>query len=293
MAANITPITDIETPDEFSLRPFSFTEKDFHYLRKLITAHTSIQISEMKREMVYGRVSRRLRLLGLNSFAEYCELLKDESSGELGNLINVITTNLTSFLRERHHFEYLTEAVLPVLKQTNSTRQRIRIWSAGCSTGEEAYSIAITLWQARAMLQDWDLKILATDIDTRVIQQAREGVYRMQDVEPVLEKLRDLAFLRGVGANAGRVRIKPEIQNLVTFLPLNLTESWPMRGQFDIVFCRNVVIYFDRETQARLFNRFADILAPGGHLFIGHSETLFSISDRFELIGQTIYRKKA
>lgn len=292
MAANITHMTNIETPEEFSLRPFNFTNEDFHYLRKLITAHTSIQISEMKREMVYGRVSRRLRQLGLKSFAEYCELLKDERSEELRNLINVITTNLTSFLRERHHFDYLAEAVLPVLKQTNSTRQRIRIWSAGCSTGEEAYSIAITLWQARRMLQDWDMKILATDIDTRVLEKAREGVYQIQDIEPVPEELRVRAFLRGAGSNAGRVRVKPEIQNLVTFLPLNLTESWPMRGLFDIVFCRNVVIYFDRATQARLFNRFADILAPGGHLFIGHSETLFSISNRFELIGQTIYRKK-
>lgn len=292
MAVNMTHMTNVESPDEFSLRPFSFTEKDFDYLRKLITAHTSIQISEMKREMVYGRVSRRLRQLDLKSFAEYCDLLKDENSDELGNLINAITTNLTSFFRERHHFDYLAQAVVPVLKQTNSTRQRIRVWSAGCSTGEEAYSIAITLWQAREMLRDWDVKILATDIDTRVIEKAREGVYQMQDIEPMPTELRERAFLMGTGSNMGRVRVKPGIQNLVTFLALNLGEAWPMRGLFDIVFCRNVVIYFDRGTQTKLFNRFADILAPGGHLFIGHSETLFSISNRFELIGQTIYRKK-
>lgn len=292
MAANMTQMTNIESPDEFFLRPFSFTEKDFNFLRKLITAHTSIQISEMKREMVYGRVSRRLRELGLKSFAEYCDLLKDESSDELGNLINAITTNLTSFFREQHHFAYLAQAVVPVLKQTNSARQRIRVWSAGCSTGEEAYSIASTLWQAREMLRDWDVKILATDIDTRVLEKAREGVYQMKDIEPMPKELRERAFLMGTGSNAGRARVKPEVQSLVTFLPLNLTETWPMRGQFDIVFCRNVVIYFDRVTQTKLFNRFADILAPGGHLFIGHSETLFSISNRFELIGQTVYRKK-
>ena len=178
MTATTTTVPNFDPYDDFSLRPFGFTDKDFEYLRRLIMEHTSIQITEMKREMVYGRVSRRLRQLGLQSFAEYCELLQGENNDEIGHLINAITTNLTSFFRERHHFDYLRDTVIPTLKQTNEARRRIRIWSAGCSSGEEAYSIAMILCDAQPMFQGWDVKILATDIDTRMLEKANPWCQR-------------------------------------------------------------------------------------------------------------------
>lgn len=293
MSANPTLAAPDVARDDFPPRAFSFTDEDFSFLRKLITAHTSIQVTEMKREMVYGRVSRRLRQLGLTSFSEYCKLLQDKQANELGNLINAITTNLTSFFRENHHFEYLERAALPIISQTNVSQRRIRIWSAGCSTGEEAYSIAMAAQQAGCLIPGWDLKILATDIDTNVLEKAKLGVYPLADIERLPVALRRRAFLKGQNGHAAQAKVRDEIRNLVTFLPLNLIEVWPMHGPFDAIFCRNVVIYFDRATQMSLFDRFAEILAPGGFLFIGHSETLFGISSRFELIGQTIYRKRA
>lgn len=293
MTASPAHIATDLTRDDFPPRVFSFTDEDFSFLRKLITAQTSIQVTEMKREMVYGRVSRRLRQLGMTSFAEYCKLLQDKQEDELGNLINSITTNLTSFFRESHHFDYLERVALPIILHSNAARRRIRIWSAGCSTGEEAYSVAITARQACHLFPGWDIKILATDIDTNVLEKAKQGVYPLADVERLPAVLRQRALLKGKSGHTEQVKVKDEIRNLVTFLPLNLTEGWPMRGPFDAIFCRNVVIYFDRATQMTLFDRFADILAPGGFLFIGHSETLFGVSNRFELIGQTVYRKRA
>ena len=283
----------IARDDDFPPRVFRFTDEDFGFLRKLITAHTRIQVTEMKREMVYGRVSRRLRHLGMTSFAEYCKLLQENLESELGNLINAITTNLTSFFREPHHFDYLRHAAFPTILESNASYRRVRIWSAGCSTGEEAYSIAITAGQACHAFTDWDIKVLGTDIDTNVLDRARRGVYPLADIERLPAAVRQRAFLKGMNGHAEQAKLKEEIRRLVTFLPLNLIEAWPMRGPFDAIFCRNVVIYFDRATQMALFDRFADILTPGGFLFIGHSETLFGISNRFELIGQTIYRKRA
>ena len=271
-------------------REFNFTDKDFQFLRELVSTHTGIKLADAKREMVYGRLSRRLRQLGLSSFAEYCTHLEQNIDSEIGTLINAITTNLTSFFRERHHFSYLTQTLAPMLEKSN-THKRIRVWSAGCSTGAEPYSLAITLREALPSARGWDVKILATDIDTNVLQTASNGVYNEKEVAEIPPAQVKRWFMKGKDENAGNVRASKELRDMITFRQLNLLGPWPMRHQFDFIFCRNVVIYFDKDTQRKLFDRYADILVPEGHIFIGHSESLYKVTERFKLIGQTIYRK--
>lgn len=272
-------------------REFHFTDKEFQFIRELVARHTGIKLADAKREMVYGRLSRRLRQLNITSFADYCTLLQENAEEELGSLINAITTNLTSFFRERHHFDYLTGTLAPMLEKAKTDR-RVRIWSAGCSTGAEPYSIAMTMREALPPTRGWDVKILATDIDTSVLQTARDGVYGDRDVSGVPETQMRRWFMKGSGARAGCVRVKKELRDMIVFRQLNLLGPWPAKKPFDIIFCRNVVIYFDKDTQRKLFDRYADMLVPEGHLFIGHSESLYKVTERFRLIGQTIYRKK-
>lgn len=272
-------------------REFRFTDDDFSFIRRLVGEQTGINLSDGKREMVYGRLARRLRERGIGSFAEYCESLTRDD-GELLHLVNAITTNLTSFFRENHHFEYLRNTVLPELFERNRHSRRLRIWSAGCSTGEEPYSLAIVLKETLPA-SGWDAKILATDIDTNVLDKARRGVYAFDGVRNMAQERLQRWFQRGKGPNAGKVRVSPALQETISFRQLNLmNESWPMNGRFDVIFCRNVVIYFDKPTQKRLFARFAQMLDTRRHLFIGHSETLFQICDAFELVGNTVYRKR-
>lgn len=271
-------------------REFLFTDSDFAFLSRLAYEHTGIRLGDNKRQMVYGRLARRIRELGLGSFRDYCARVERDPQQELGELVNAITTNLTAFFRENHHFEHLAGTALPEIMARNAATRRLRVWSAGCSTGEEAYSIAMTLAEA-ADLSGWDARILATDIDTNVVAKANAGVYaedRVRNIDP--RRLR--RWLRhGTGAHAGRYRVAEALAGMIAFRQLNLLGPWPMRGPFDVIFCRNVVIYFDKETQRKLFARYADILAPHGYLYIGHSETLFQISDRFRPVGGTIYRK--
>ena len=271
-------------------REFPFSDRNFEQLRQIAFEHTGIVLGENKRQMMYGRLARRIRQLGLAGFDDYCARLEADLDSELGELVNAITTNLTSFFRENHHFEHLANTALPEILAHNAGTRRLRIWSAGCSTGEEPYSIAMTLAES-SRLNGWDARILATDIDTSVVARADSGVYpleRVKDMDP--QRLRRW-FEKGVGENAGKLRVNRSLRDLIAFRSLNLLGDWPMRGPFDIIFCRNVVIYFDKETQRRLFDRFADMLAPHGYLYIGHSETLFKISDRFKPVGGTIYRK--
>lgn len=273
-------------------REFRFTDDDFAFIRRLVGEQTGINLSDGKREMVYGRLARRLRERAIGSFAEYCKLLEGDD-GEIMHLVNAITTNLTSFFRENHHFEYLRNTLLPELLELNRHSRRLRIWSAGCSTGEEPYSLAITLKESLPAHNGWDVKILATDIDTNVLDKARRGVYAQDSVRNVPPERVQRWFRRGAGANAGKVQVNPVLQELVRFRQLNLMhESWPMKGRFDAIFCRNVVIYFDKPTQKRLFARYAQALDARRHLFIGHSETLFQICDEFEPVGNTVYRKR-
>ncbi len=269
---------------------FVFTDADFDKIRRLIKAQTGIHLSDAKRSLVYSRLGRRLRALGLSDFTSYYARVETDPE-ELMRCINAITTNLTAFFREPHHFDYLAETVLPELRRKNAGSHRLRIWSAGCSTGEEPYSIAMVVREVMGAARDWDIKILATDLDSDVVAKAASGIYEERRLEGVSEQRRRRWFRRGRGANAGKVRIADEIRGLITFRQLNLMHPWPMRGPFDVIFCRNVVIYFDKDTQRRLFDRYADILGAQRYLFIGHSESLHRVSERFQSLGKTMYRK--
>lgn len=270
-------------------REFRFTDRDFQRIRQLVGEHTGIALTDVKRQLVYSRLARRLRKLGLDSFAIYCRRLEEDDE-ELVCLINAITTNHTAFFREAHHFDFLAKELLPRLM--HSGQRRLRIWSAGCSSGQEPYTIAMVLKEHLPTARPWDVKILATDLDSDMIATAEQGVYPLQDIQPVPAPMLKRWFLRGTGAMAERVKVVPELKEWIRFRQLNLMHAWPMQGPFDLIFCRNVTIYFDTPTKVRLFDRFADMLAADGHMIIGHSETLLNISDRFELVGKTIYRKR-
>jgi len=274
-------------------RELGFTNRHFEFLRKMVGEHAGINLSEAKRELVYGRIARRIRALSLQGFDEYCRLLEESPGEEIGNFINAITTNLTAFFREDHHFDFLRETLVPGWTNSGGGRPRVRIWSAGCSTGEEPYSIAMTLRESLASTAISDVALLATDIDTNVLATAAAGVYEATRVESMSRARMSKWFRRGRGANADKVKVVPELQEMIRFRQLNLMQEWPVRGAFDLIFCRNVVIYFDKPTQRKLFARFAEKLAPRGYLIIGHSETLYNVSEEFELVGRTSYRKLA
>ncbi len=282
---------DADAPGAVAGREFPFSDANFECVRGLLREHAGISLSGAKRGMVYSRLARRLRALGLGSFDAYCRQVATGQGEEFTHFINALTTNLTAFFREEHHFDYLAAELLPRWREQHAGDRRLRIWSAGCSIGEEAFSIAMTLSEAMPDIGDWDVRILATDIDSSVIATASRGVYDLERVSSLDPARLRRWFQKGKGENAGKVRVSPEIRRLVTFRTLNLMHAWPMRGPFDAIFCRNVVIYFDKPTQRMLFERIADLLPPGGHLFIGHSESLFKVSERFENLGRTIYRR--
>jgi chemotaxis protein methyltransferase CheR len=269
---------------------FALQDSDFRHIVKLVMDTAGIVLSEKKRAFIHGRLGRRLRILGLSDFAEYCRLLESpDGDAERHNLINAITTNHTSFFRESHHFEYLAKTILPALAEARGNGPgRLRVWSAGCSTGEEPYTIAMTLRGYQPSLADWDVKVLATDLDTNVVAHAAAGVYDAERLESIPAPYRKRYITE---QQDGRAFMNDELRSLIMFAPLNLLESWPMRGPFDVIFCRNVVIYFDKPTQRRLFDRYADMLKPDGWLFVGHSESLMSVTSRFDLVGRTIYRR--
>lgn len=269
---------------------FEYSKKWFKFLQEIAAKHAGIALSDHKYEMVYGRLIKRLRKLKIKSFEEYCNILqKDVKKKEISAFINAITTNYTFFFREAHHFEYLAKYVLPYLLEHKQKSKKIRIWSAGCSTGEESYSLGIVVKEI--VPDSWDVKILATDIDSEVLHQASYGVYSRDKIARLDARRIKNWFLIGAGHNVGYVRIKPEVQNLITFCQHNLTSKWPMQGLFDVIFCRNVVIYFNRETQKKVFDEFANFMEPQSFLFVGHSESLFGVSERFRLISKTVYKK--
>lgn len=278
--------------DTLKQREFEFTDTDFLCLQRLVTDHTGIVVTDAKRDMIYSRLSRRLRALGFARFADYCAYLRLHEAEELTELINAVTTNLTSFFREPHHFEHLAQVVVPALLQTNEASRKIRIWSAGCSTGEEPYSIAMILKECLPPWLNWDVRILATDIDTNVVASAAQGIYPLERLHGVSEERKKRFFLRGVGKHQGQVRVSDDLRAMVTFKPLNLLKDWPMKGPFDVIFCRNVMIYFDKPTQQQLVERFAGVLVPKGHLYIGHSESIKGLTERFLAVGKTIYQRR-
>ncbi|MDF1588170.1 MAG: protein-glutamate O-methyltransferase CheR [Gammaproteobacteria bacterium] len=274
-------------------REFVMSDSNFERIRQFVSEHTGIVLSDAKKDMVYGRLSKRVRKGRYNNFDAFCDALDAGDQEEQAFLINAITTNLTSFFREHHHFEFLANTLIPELIKHNNSTKRIRIWSAGCSTGEEPYSIAMTLKESIADMSQWDVKILATDLDANAIAYAKTGIYRADRVAELPQQQIERWFKRGRGDHENNVKVSKALQDLITFKRLNLLQDWPMKGIFDVIFCRNVVIYFDKETQRTLFERYADILKPDGYLFIGHSESLFNVTTRFDNLGKTIYRKNS
>jgi chemotaxis protein methyltransferase CheR len=279
-----------DTQTMMRLREFDFGNEDFEALRKLVKQLTGINLSDQKRELVYGRLARRLRALQLQSFAEYRHLLAHDGGQEIAQFCNAITTNLTAFFREPHHFEYLRDQVLaPMVNGT--TPRRLRIWSAGCSTGEEPYSLAMTILETLPDVRRWDVRILATDLDSDVLERGRRGVYAEDRLKNMTLQRRSRFFLERRDREGMSYEATPELKSLITFKQLNLMHALPMRGPLDAIFCRNVVIYFDKDTQRDLFARVAQLQQPGNLLFLGHSESLFKVSEQYALIGKTVYRR--
>ncbi|MDX1914522.1 MAG: CheR family methyltransferase [Methylophilus sp.] len=268
-------------------REFDFTLKDFARVRKLIYEHAGISLSEAKTDMVYSRVGRRLRALGYSSFAEYLDFLEGQQDPvEWEAFTNALTTNLTSFFREEHHFPILADHLLKVQKP-------IRIWCSAASTGEEPYTIAMTACEAFGTLRP-PVEILATDIDTNVLATASRGVYPYDRVSKLSEARRKQFFQKGVGKHEGTVKVKNELRNLITFSQLNLLdEQWPMKEQFDVIFCRNVMIYFDKPTQTKILDKFVPLMKSNSLLFAGHSENFLYVSNALQLLGKTVYQLKS
>jgi chemotaxis protein methyltransferase CheR len=265
----------------------SLSDREFARIKSRVYQVAGISLSEAKRTLVISRLSKIVRGLGLPSFDAYVDYLERTGSSQDGQaFINALTTNLTRFYREDHHFEHLRVHVRALIAE-RPRGTRLRIWSAGCSTGQEPYTIAMDLLAAFPELKRWDFRILATDIDTAVIAKAARGVYPESELTG-LTRERALRFER----HGDGVRIPEAARQLVSFKPLNLIGPWPMKGPFDAIFCRNVAIYFDKATQGEMFGRFSKLLAPDAFLYIGHSENLFSGSDGFRLVGKTIYQSK-
>jgi len=277
------------TPSQHSSeREFLFTERDFKRIRDKLYDYAGIALSDYKKDMAYNRLVRRLRELKLNSFREYFEYL-DQEPDEFSMFINSMTTNLTAFFREKHHFDFLAQEIIPGIDREGG--RRMRVWSAGCSMGEEPYSLAMTMRSGPVNTDSWDMKILATDIDSKVLDCGQAGIYSRERIEGLEPEVRNRWFLKGKGKHHGQVKARRELQQMISFRELNLMHNWPIKGPLDVIFCRNVMIYFDHPTQARLLDRMADLLKPNGYLFVGHSESPFRLTDRFKLVGKTIYRK--
>jgi chemotaxis protein methyltransferase CheR len=275
------------------LREFEFGNEDFEALRRLVKQITGISLSDQKRELVYGRLARRLRALQLKSFGEYREILARDGGREIAEFCNAITTNLTSFFREPHHFDYLRQQVLMPLAADTAGTRRLRIWSAGCSTGEEPYSIAMTVLEALPDIRRWDVRILATDLDSDVLERGRRGIYTDDRVKSLTPQRRARFFVEHRSRDGVTYEAAAELKSLIAFKQLNLMHPLPMRGPLPTIFCRNVVIYFDKDTQRDLFSRLSQLQRPGDLLFLGHSESLFKVSEDYALIGKTVYRRGA
>ena len=269
---------------------FDITADEFQRFRTLIYEESGIALGDQKRTLLASRLSKRLRDLSLDTFsAYYAKVTEDPSREEFTRMLDLISTNKTDFFREPKHFEFLRSEILPELAK----EKRIRIWSSACSTGEEPYTIAMTLVEGVESPAQWDFKILASDLSTRVLAKAASGVYdeeRLRDVPPDALKRH---FLRGRGESKGLLKVKPHLTSMIRFRRLNLMDDhFPIKTPLDLIFCRNVMIYFDRPTQETLVNKFYRYLKPGGYLFIGHSESLQWVAHPFKSVAPTIYRKE-
>jgi chemotaxis protein methyltransferase CheR len=275
------------------VREFAFSNEDFKTLSKLAYEHAGIVLAESKRNLIYGRLSRRLRALGITTFRDYrAYLMGGGGPSEMQNFINSISTNLTKFFRESHHFDHFrSTVVVPFASAPGSHSQRLRVWSAGCSTGEEPYTIAVILHKEMKDVARHDVRILATDIDTDVLGKAGRGEYPASSLDDVPKAYR--SYFESAECERGPiVQVSQMARSLIAFRQLNLLETWPFQGPFDAIFCRNVMIYFDGPTKAALVDRFIKKLIPGGWLYIGHSESLLGSHPGLKLMGRTIYRRE-
>lgn len=278
------------------LAKVKLTEVEFSSIRKLVFENTGISLSASKKELVKRRFTPRLKELGMSDFSSYIKHVKNNHEKEITNFCNAITTNLTSFFRENHHFEFLRDEGLPnILKRNALKGRKLRVWSSGCSTGQEAYCLAMTLRSSVPAIAKWNVKILATDLDEKCLRTAALGSYSSEGFEKVSEKLISKYFSERETVVHRQTKIElqanSDLKNMITFNKLNLMNpAWPMKGEFDIIFCRNVFIYFDKETQVELMRRYSDLQSPGSYLFLGHSE---SIADPkavgYKLVGKTTY----
>jgi len=271
--------------DDTAGREFLFTEKDYTRVRELILKKAGISLAPSKQSMVYSRLARRLRATHHTKFVDYLNLLENNAHNpEWEHFTNALTTNLTSFYREAHHFDILKQQL-----QSLSHKSRIEIWCSAASTGEEPYTLAITAMEAFGSINP-PVRILATDIDTKVLDTAKKGIYRMDQVDKIPKELLKKYFLKGNGESEGLIRVRPELQNLITFRPLNLlAPEWSLRPGFDAIFCRNVMIYFEKDVQFEILKRFAPLMNRDGLLFAGHSENFAMARDYFNLKGKTVY----
>lgn len=265
-------------------REFAFTRENFERVRQLIYEYAGISLKPSKQHMVYSRLARRLRVNGLDSFADYLALLESGNKDEWEAFVNSLTTNLTSFFREPHHFPLLAEHAL---RQKGA--HPVSLWCAAASSGEEPYSIAMTIVDAFGTFTP-PVTIVASDLDTNVLAKAEAGIYPIERIEKLPEAMVKRFFLKGTGAQAGFVRVRPELRAMVNFRQVNLlANDWEIRGPLDAIFCRNVMIYFDKDTQLKILQRFAPLMHPDGLLFAGHSESFHNASHLFRLRGKTVY----
>jgi chemotaxis protein methyltransferase CheR len=272
----------------------ALTDREFERVKRRVYDVAGISLSEAKRTLVVSRLHKVVRALGLTTFDAYMDYLERRGSpADAQDFVNALTTNLTRFFREDHHFEHLNRQVKALIDSRPPPgphgKPRLRVWSAGCSTGQEPYTIALSLLAAFPELRRWDFRILATDIDTNVLARAAQGIYPESELSG-LSAERAALFER---PGDGTIRVPQGARELISFLPLNLIEAWPVKGPFDAIFCRNVAIYFDKPTQAEVFSRFGAVLSPAGFLYIGHSENLGAGAAEFRLVGKTIYQPRA
>ncbi len=276
------------------LKDLALSTDEYQQFVKLAYEKAGIDLHEGKQELIQARMGKVLRRRGYSTYQAYLDYVATDKTGDaIVEMLNALTTNLTYFFREPQHFEFLQNTVVPHLlsQARQSSNYRIRGWSAGCSSGEEPYSIVITLLEALQGDVRWDMRVLATDLSTKVLDKAEQGVYEMERVESIEYDLKRKYFQKGTGDQSNYARVRDAVREYLLFRRLNLMDAFPFKNPFDFIFCRNVMIYFDRPTQERLISKYYDSLFPGGHLFIGHSETLTGIRHRFEYVQPTIYRK--
>jgi chemotaxis protein methyltransferase CheR len=269
---------------------------DFNRIREHLHRWTGVRFEDKKLTLFRSRLAKRLRILGIRSYTEYADFLikHDPEQTELGIALNLVTTNLTSFFREAHHFDYLTETAIPEILATARSDRTIRLWSSACSTGAEPYTLAIVLREALVHHAGWQVEILASDINTDVLAHAERGIFSTEEVRGVPDTLLRRHFQRGTGNHAGEYRVRPDTQRMVSFRRINLLRPWPQfAAPFDCIFCRNVLIYFSPEDQRDVITAFATRLRPGGILVLGHSENVPAGVEKFERLPKTVFRRKA